>query len=241
MAKTAIEKIREYTRTPEFQEYYKKNHLALDLSVKIKLHREKLRMSQARLAEKMGVPQPTVARLESGETGFSTSMLQRFCMATGLRLDFQKFEPVIKNDFSDPIDVCRCILNEASKLMKDCYDISNLKLQKLLYYVQAEHIGRFSSPIIENKFQAWEFGPVHPAIYRKFKRFELISPKDCGGNASTLSKKEQTLIKSVVEKYARYSAWQLKEMTHAEIPWLNAWKTGKNSVISPEDMRVACG
>ncbi|MBU1018901.1 MAG: type II toxin-antitoxin system antitoxin SocA domain-containing protein [Patescibacteria group bacterium] len=239
MAKTDMEKLREYVNQPDVREYLERSSLAANLSVQIKLRREELGWTQRELAEQMGVPQSTVARLESCEAGFSTSMLQRFCSATGLRLDFQRFEPVIKNDFCDPIDVCRCILDEAHKLMGDCYDISKLKLQKLLYYVQLEHLGRFSSPIIENKFQAWEYGPVYPAVYRKFKKLSIISPEDCGGDASSLSKKQKTLIRNVAEKYARYSAWQLKEMTHAEIPWLNAWKKGKNSVISLEDMRVA--
>ncbi|HUZ03805.1 MAG TPA: type II toxin-antitoxin system antitoxin SocA domain-containing protein, partial [Acidobacteriaceae bacterium] len=40
--------------------------------------------------------------------------------------------------------------------------ISNLKLQKLLYYAQAWHLALYGSPLFSDSIEAWVHGPVVP-------------------------------------------------------------------------------
>jgi len=47
--------------------------------------------------------------------------------------------------------------------------ISNLKLQKLLYYAQAWHLVNFDVPLFGDSIEAWDFGPVIPNVYRQYK------------------------------------------------------------------------
>jgi transcriptional regulator with XRE-family HTH domain len=70
------------------QEYMAKKKAEIDLSVKIKKHRERLGLSQRELAEKMGVLQPTITRMESGESGIHSTTLKKFCDVVGLEIDF---------------------------------------------------------------------------------------------------------------------------------------------------------
>src|SRR5260221_3271487 len=49
--------------------------------------------------------------------------------------------------------------------------ISNLKLQKLVYYAQAWHLGIKGAPLFQEDFQAWVHGPVIPELYQKYKSF----------------------------------------------------------------------
>ena len=53
---------------------------------------------------------------------------------------------------------------------KDC-GISNLKLQKILYLVQAYFLIQTKNPCFLEDIEAWDFGPVIPEVYRKYKQF----------------------------------------------------------------------
>lgn len=46
--------------------------------------------------------------------------------------------------------------------------ISNLKLQKLVYYAQAWHLAIHGTPLFEEDFEAWVHGPVIPSLYQKY-------------------------------------------------------------------------
>ena len=45
------------------------------------------------------------------------------------------------------------------------YDISNLKLQKILYFIQAEFLVSENEPCFYEEIEAWNFGPVVPEVY----------------------------------------------------------------------------
>lgn len=50
--------------------------------------------------------------------------------------------------------------------------VSNLKLQKLMYLAQMVHMGRNSgAPLFAGSFEAWDYGPVEPVLYRKVRAF----------------------------------------------------------------------
>jgi len=43
--------------------------------------------------------------------------------------------------------------------------ISNLKLQKPVYYADAWHLANCDKPLIQEDFQAWVHGPAIPALF----------------------------------------------------------------------------
>lgn len=49
--------------------------------------------------------------------------------------------------------------------------VSNLSLQKILYFIQGRHIFNKGRPLIEGNFEAWPYGPVLPLVYDTFKEF----------------------------------------------------------------------
>ena len=71
------------------------------------------------------------------------------------------------------LDVARYIINYSNK--KD-YHISNLKLQKLLYFTQAYYLAFTDShkPCFPERIEAWNFGPVVPEVYH----FHIIFQTD---------------------------------------------------------------
>jgi len=53
------------------------------------------------------------------------------------------------------------------------WSLSNLALQKISYIAHMIHLGRngLSAPLITESFEAWNLGPVVPALYRRAKAF----------------------------------------------------------------------
>ena len=98
--------------------------------------------------------------------------------------------------------------------------ISNLKLQKLLYYMQGFHLALFDAPFFNETIEAWTYGPVVPVVFREFKRYQnrAINPGNyC--DELVLTDDEQQMFDTVYDEYNRFSAVALMQMTHSEGPW----------------------
>jgi len=106
--------------------------------------------------------------------------------------------------------------------------ITNLKLQKLLYYVQAWHLVNFDKkPLFDDEIKAWDFGPVVEEVYHKFKEFRhtpitLNVKKD--EITKKFNKKTIDFVDFIYGKYIGFSAYDLVNMTHNEKPWIDANK-----------------
>ena len=48
--------------------------------------------------------------------------------------------------------------------------ISNLKLQKLLYYAQGSFLAVTDSPLFDDPIVAWQHGPVVESVYHEYKK-----------------------------------------------------------------------
>ncbi|UYN94701.1 MAG: SocA family protein [Enhydrobacter sp.] len=68
-------------------------------------------------------------------------------------------------DLLDPRGICNLMLDEAGGHT----GITNLALQKLLYFVHGLHLVETKKPLVSGFFEAWQYGPVHPTAYRAFK------------------------------------------------------------------------
>ena len=68
------------------------------------------------------------------------------------------------------LDIARYIINYSNEQQ---YGISNLKLQKLLYFVQAEFLAftEKKQPCFQEEIEAWGFGPVVPGVYKEFRQY----------------------------------------------------------------------
>ena len=114
--------------------------------------------------------------------------------------------------------------------------ISNMKLQKLLYYMQGFHLAYFGTPLFDARIEAWQYGPVVPSAYDHFSKYKSQGIKPESEDIITLSEKEERLFDEVYKVYGEYSAIGLMNMTHNESPW-SSTNTGKGNVISREKMK----
>lgn len=121
-----------------------------------------------------------------------------------------------------PIDISKIILLLSEPEKGDI--ISNLKLQKLLYYVQGFHLAVFGKPLFDESIEAWQYGPVCPAVYHHYKdngSRAIDIPEEFDVKELGLSDEQIELIIDVYKIYGQYSAVRLMEMTHSEPPWLS--------------------
>lgn len=108
--------------------------------------------------------------------------------------------------------------------LKEKIAVSNMKLQKLLYYAQGWYLAlNQGRPLFLEDFKKWQFGPVCPVIYEKFKpckAFPINSIAPCA--CSVLDSSTLKYLKMIWNTYKDYSASQLSELSHSEAPWKNA-------------------
>lgn len=115
--------------------------------------------------------------------------------------------------------------------------LTNLRLQKLLYYVQGWALAALGRPMFEERIEAWTYGPVVEKVYQHFKEHgrELISPEQVP-TPDGVGDEDRAFIEAAWEAYKRYSASALVAMTHEEGPWLEARKGLGPEVQSDEEI-----
>ncbi|ELC7323539.1 DUF4065 domain-containing protein [Stenotrophomonas maltophilia] len=113
--------------------------------------------------------------------------------------------------------------------------ITNLSLQKIMYFCHGWHMVVFGSPLIRQEFEAWQYGPVLQNLYREFKGFERkaidgrCTQIDLETGARKVVEPVQklevyNLIDSCVCFYGALRPGTLVEMSHDPAgPWHDSW------------------
>lgn len=107
--------------------------------------------------------------------------------------------------------------------------ISNLKLQKLVYYAQAWHLANFGMELFKEDFQAWVHGPAIPSLYGEYKSFgwkpiirEDLNSEEFIKIKTKFTEKTLSLLDLVVNEYFGLTAFELERLTHNEDPWISS-------------------
>lgn len=101
--------------------------------------------------------------------------------------------------------------------------ITNLKLQQVLYYIQAASLKKFDKPAFEDDIEAWRFGASIRDLYNDFCRY-IGSPINIDDpvvakNYIHINDDLFECIKAIVEKSFKYSAWELADLVKETTPW----------------------
>lgn len=128
--------------------------------------------------------------------------------------------------------------DEALQCEADTAEISNLKLQKLLYYCQAYSLALTGQPLFDEEIEAWSYGPVVPSIYQEYKRYgnsnmPVRDIKSCAGIGNETAEGIARLVK---RQKGIYTGFALIRQTHGETPWREAIQVHQNAPISNQSM-----
>ena len=121
--------------------------------------------------------------------------------------------------------------NNLKFLAEDTEFISNLKLQKLLYYAQGMNLALYGMPLFDEPIVAWAHGPVVESVYQTYKNNGSEGIKKFKSPTENFTAEEEDTLQFTQNAFGQFSAWKLREMTHNETPWLT---TNRNEEI-PRD------
>ncbi len=82
------------------------------------------------------------------------------------------------------LDLAKYILKRSNK------ELSNLELQKTLYFTELDYIKKFNEHLIEDEFEAWRYGPVSREVYCEYRNY----------GANSIDKPEQENLSSILDK-----------------------------------------
>lgn len=124
--------------------------------------------------------------------------------------------------------ICKKILDLSNN------KISNVSLQKLLYFIQAYSLVDRDKPAFDDRIEAWQYGPVVPEAYNyiKYNLEELKIFK----SAIDLDEATNKYINRIFEKLGNEEPFILIELTQTYDSWINTWKNSK-LLIKNEDIK----
>ena len=108
--------------------------------------------------------------------------------------------------------------------------VTQMKLQKMVYFAHGYHIAKYDEPLIKEDFEAWQFGPVAPSIYNEFRLYgsDPITVQEPGKMEQalhTLSPDALDAINYTWEATKDVSAYKLSGWTHKKgSPWAAAYQ-----------------
>lgn len=117
---------------------------------------------------------------------------------------------------SDVAKYILCVAHSTEEL------ITNLKLQKLLYYAQGYYLAfHHGEPLFADGIQAWIHGPAVPNIYGEYKhnRWNPISDNVV---APQFDDDLEEYLGLIINTFLPIDAYKLEQMTHEEPPWREA-------------------
>lgn len=151
------------------------------------------------------------------------------------------------------LNVSRHIINYSEE---EDYGVSNLKLQKLLYFVQAYFMleKKDHTPCFHEKIEAWDFGPVVPEAYQEWAKYGscdipliksyMVIDRDNIWNSyrvqyhdDIIDEDDKKLIDRVIDRFADYTATDLVSLTLCQRPWMEAYVEGQNNEITIDAIR----
>jgi uncharacterized phage-associated protein len=115
-------------------------------------------------------------------------------------------------------------------------DLTNMKLQKLLYYAQGHYLAFFEEPLFEDELEAWSHGPVVPSVYRAFKdNGSGDIPPTPDFDLSSVDPDTTKFLQKIWNTYGGIAAWKLRDMTHSEDPWVSHFVDDEKNIVIPKD------
>jgi uncharacterized phage-associated protein len=146
-------------------------------------------------------------------------------------------------------EVANAILDAAAG---DGVSLSNLALNKIVYFAHAWYLATYAKPLVDSHFEAWQYGPVHPQLYHQLKRFgdqpiesrltriDLQTGRDVPVDVK-LDDDEAEHILKITRFYGVRSASWLVQATHEPgAPWDQVWSVAERSpcpgMIIPDEL-----
>jgi len=101
-------------------------------------------------------------------------------------------------------------------------EITNLRLQKILYFIQERSAKELHRLAFENEMQAWTYGPVFPEVYNLYSIFGRDNitnfiEMDLNADKTNIPMDLNNIVNSEIERTQKISnTWNLVRESHAD-------------------------
>lgn len=126
------------------------------------------------------------------------------------------------------LEIAKYVINHEHKENRE---ITNLRLQKLLYFVQAKILVETGNPCFDDEMQAWEYGPVVPVVYDAYKKFGNLPILEEQEMKENIEESIQNNIGEILNYFGSTPTFGLVQITHNQTPWIEAKKKGLRTKI----------
>ncbi len=119
--------------------------------------------------------------------------------------------------------------------------ITNLKLQKLLYYAQGWHLAFYNRPLFHDRIEAWVYGPVVPSVYHRYQKYsykEINEDVEYPQFESSDNDYLNDFLDEFLGEFIVLDAFEMERMTHKEPPWLEARGDLPPDAISADEISL---
>lgn len=116
-------------------------------------------------------------------------------------------------------------------------DITNMKLNKLVYFAQVWALAKLGRPLFAEDVQAWKDGPVIPTIYHSFKQYggKPIDVVCKTYSIDTFTPEEIDVLGDVYLRYGNYASTDFMRITHEPgSPWNQKYTEGVHNIVIPK-------
>jgi len=118
------------------------------------------------------------------------------------------------------INVARYLL-ELAKGDDESQPLTPMHIHKLLYLAQGWHLAVRGEPLFHDRIEAWRHGPVIPEVNRHYSG--SAAPVEDPTPCRPLEDEAAEIVRQVWRRYQSKSAIGLRDITHRNPPWIDAW------------------
>lgn len=119
-------------------------------------------------------------------------------------------------------------------------EMTNLKLNKLVYFAQAVSLKQYGVPLFSGEIQAWNYGPVEPEVYHAFQKYGKDVVRHPEGSYETSAQLGE-VARKVMETYGELTAFDLVRISHREgSAWKSVYKPNANNIITHDMIKMSC-
>lgn len=116
------------------------------------------------------------------------------------------------------------------------YTKTNLQVMKLTYISHGYMLAIHDTPLICDEVEAWDHGPVIPAIWHELKKWGSRIIERVRYTPSPFNGEQREIMDTVFQHYGRFCGYYLSQITHEDgdnrvTPWAQCYQKGRNNVI----------
>ncbi|OAO02590.1 hypothetical protein A8B75_11655 [Sphingomonadales bacterium EhC05] len=115
--------------------------------------------------------------------------------------------------------------------------LSIMSLLKLTYIAHGWHLEMRQIPLLNNRIEAWQHGPVIPEVYSNLRPQGIVPQQPIDGYPVPTEPTDVDFLEQIYKIYGHMSPFKLSELTHVPGgPWETARKWGGSYAEIPNDL-----